>query len=87
MISFRTAKTEEDLYDAQTLIQRVYAREGYVREFGVQDTDFASFFGKEHTKTIVAYMEDALQGTISVVTDGPHGLPMDCIYKDAVDPK
>lgn len=72
---------QEDLASARALVRRQYVKAGYyTSEDG--DSRLEQFLKLPGAATFGLFTGAVLYGSISVVTDSDHGLPMDALYAD-----
>lgn len=86
MVQFRIARSVDDKNGAIKLVNEMYSRYGYVDLESGQDSKISTFLAEEGTVTMLAEHDSEIAGTISVVPDSEHGLPMDIIYYDELAP-
>jgi hypothetical protein len=80
MYSYEVVRSEVDLEEAVSLVARVYAKSGYVRGVGEVSPIAKFLYDFTRAVTIKAYRDSLLVGTISIVNEGPLGLPMDNLF-------
>lgn len=80
-LTVRLAETIDEYVEAARLVYEGYRARGILdpHETGVRVTPFLAL---PTTLIFVALREGRIVGTISVVLDGPAGLPMESIYRD-----
>lgn len=83
--SFHMVRTDEERSTVLELIRDVYIQKGYIRS--EDNSSIGAYLSLDATRTFYACVEDTIVGTLSVVPDGPSGLPMDSIFKDELDRK
>lgn len=71
-----------DCATARAIVARTYAAQGY----DLSTNTIAQFLDTPHATTWGLFSDDRMYGTISLVRDSAHGLPMDAIYKDELLP-
>ncbi len=78
--TYSVATQKEEIDAVAHVVTRVYRAAGYL---GLEEESTISSFlyDPEYALSIAARMDDEVVGTISVVKDGPAGLPMDSIFR------
>ena len=74
----------EDRRQAREIVRILYEQQGYYTAQGA--TNIQQSLAQSAPTIFGAFIADRLFGTISVVEDGPAGLPMDSIYKAELEP-
>lgn len=83
MYTFKLARDKSDRDQAATLVRRVYAKSGYIKEDGSTPiTDF--MYNEEQTNSVLALVDDKIVGTISLVQPGRDQLPMESLYASEI---
>jgi len=73
-ITARLAVTPDDLDDAARLVHEVYVARG------LRDATARGGVNTERSAVFIARIEGAAGATVSLVSDGPRGLPADALY-------
>ncbi len=82
MYRYSVAKSPTDKQGVFALIRKIYGIEGYLTGNG---SAFDKYLLLETSMVFRGLVNNKLFGTISVVTDLGHGLPMDILYKKELE--
>ncbi len=81
MYTYDKLTNDVDKKTVLPLIRHVYAEQGYMDK-DAEESSFSKFILSPLTSVFVGKVNDILFATVSVVPDGPEGLPMDLLFKD-----
>lgn len=83
-LHFSVAETLEDVTDAWHLLYHVYRRVGYISHNPYELHTTPHAIG-ENNLVVSAKIQGLTVGTISAISDGTLGLPLDSVYKKELD--
>lgn len=83
-ITYRVARTRDELEKSYALVYNAYLQKGYVNE-NLARLRMSIFNVLPETTTFVAMVGDEVIGTATVVPDSPLGLPMDDLYSEELN--
>lgn len=78
----RELEDEGERLAARRIVERAYAAQGYDTKNGA----IAAYLQGSGAATFGLFANETLYGTLSLVPDGPDGLPMDAIYRKELAP-
>ncbi len=83
-ISYRVARTREELEQAFNLVYEEYLKQGYIN-----DDPSRMWFSLQNilpeTTTLVALVDDIVVATATIIPNSPLGLPMDDLYHEELE--
>lgn len=83
---FVAADSEELLVEAAALINKEYAKDGYVDLLPKEQVIVSKYSKLPTTKTFVALLNERVVATVAVVMYGELGVPMEAIYQTELAP-
>jgi hypothetical protein len=85
-VDVRVATTRSERRAAGMLVARMYRDAGYLdASHGEAQPFFTPHHSLPQTTVFVAHAEGRIHGTVSVVRDSEHGLPMESLYADELN--
>lgn len=82
LASSRLLHTDAEYQAARAIVQHMYEMQGYE----VNSQSFERYLDSSNAATFGLFKNDTLYGTISIIFDSVHGLPMDSIYASELAP-
>ena len=84
-VSCRVLTNFAEKEHAAAIVYKKYSEEGYIHDGEEKSVLISSYLQEDISSTFGAFVGGEMYGTISLVSDGKDGLPMDSIYKHEVD--